>query len=87
LDNIIIISTRNYDENHIFISFKKNGENIFFDFGLCNFENEMELWDMPTKLVKFNDERGFIFNKTISKEDLEMEIKRFILHNKLGDVE
>lgn len=51
------------------------------DFGLCGFETEMEYWDMPTKLIEFKGEPGFLFSNKIDRLELKDEIKRFAKHN------
>jgi hypothetical protein len=72
-----------FDKDNIIIFFEKNGQNMCFTFGLFEFESEMNYWDMPTKLEKYNGKLGYIFNKNIDRSDLEMEIVRFIRHNGL----
>ncbi|MBU3102406.1 MULTISPECIES: hypothetical protein [Clostridium] len=76
-----------FDKDNIIVFFEKNGKNIYFTFGLYEFESEMEYWDMPTKLKKYNDKTGFVFDKNFNKGDLEMEINRFIKHNELDKLE
>jgi hypothetical protein len=83
---MINVIYKDYDENNTFVIFKQNDKNIYFDFGLCGFENEMEYYDIPTKLCEFEGEKGFLFSNKIDKKDLEMEIKRFIKHNELGSI-
>lgn len=73
-----------FDNDNIILFFERNGRNICLTFGLYEFENDMEYWDMPTKIMKYNDKLGFIFDKNINRVDLEMEIERFIRHNDLG---
>ena len=82
-DDKINVIYNDFDEHNIIVSFKKGDKNICFIFGLYEFESEMEYWDMPTKLKKYNGENGFVFSKSIDKADLEMEINRFIKHNEL----
>ena len=77
----IDITFEEYDNKHFFVLLKRNSSNVFMDFGLCGFENEMEYWDMPTKLIEFKGEKGFLFSNEIGKEELKEEIQRFIIHN------
>ena len=72
---------KEYDDENFFVLLKRNSVNLFMDFGLCGFENEMEYWDMPTKLIDFMGEKGFLFSNEIDKIDLKDEIERFIIHN------
>jgi hypothetical protein len=87
MNSKIEIIQKDFDKDSIIIILKKNNENQFFAFGLCDFENEMEHWDLTTKLVDFEGEKGFLFNKNINYTDIEMEIKRFIKHNNLENAE
>ena len=48
-----------FDKDNIIASFKKDDENICFIFVLHEFESEMEYWDMPTKLKKYNGKNIF----------------------------
>lgn len=48
------------------------------DFGLCEFEGEMEYLGMPTQLINYKGEYGFLFNKEVNKNDIEFEIERFV---------
>ena len=79
----INISFKEYDAEHFVVLLKRNSINLFMDFGLSGFENEMEYWDMPTRLVDFMGEKGFLFNNKIDKIDLKDEIERFIIHNNI----
>lgn len=72
---------KEYDDKNFFVSFKRNSVNLFMDFGLCGFENEMKYQNMPTKLIDFMGEKGFLFCNEINKSDLKDEIERFIIHN------
>lgn len=72
-----------YDDKHFIIFIKRGSNNLFLDFGLCNFEEEMEYWDMPTKLIDFKGEEGFIFDSYIDKRELEEEIQRFVKRNNI----
>ena len=69
---------KDYDENNVFVYFLRDGKNIHHEFGICSFENEMEYWDMPTTSVKYENENGYLFSKSISEDELSMEIQRFI---------
>ena len=77
----INIIFKEYDDEHFVALLKRNSVNLFMDFGLCDFENEMEYWDMPTRLIDFMGEKGFLFSNKINKLDLKDEIERFIIHN------
>ncbi len=77
----INIIFKEYDVGHFVVLLKRNSVNLFMDFGLCGFENEMEYWDMPTKLIDFMGEKGFLFSNKINKSELKEEIERFIIHN------
>ena len=77
----INIIFKEYDAEHFVVLLKRGSANLFMDFGLCGFENEMEYWDMPTKLIEFKGEKGFLFSNVIGKEELKEEIQRFIIHN------
>lgn len=83
----INIIYEDFDKDNIILFFEKNGINMCFTFGLYEFENEMEYWDMPTKLTEYNGKIGFVFDKNINRIDLEMEIDRFIKHNDLGKLD
>ena len=76
---------RPYDKDHIIVFFESKGKDVGFEFALCEFVAEMNHWDMPTKIGELNGKRGFIFSKSIPKDDIEMEISRFIKHNDLDD--
>ena len=82
-DNKINIICEDFDKDNIILFFEKNGINMCFTFGLYEFENEMEYWDMPTKLKNYNGKMGFVFDKNINRTDLKIEIDRFIKHNNL----
>ena len=75
-----------YDNDHTIVIFKSNGKNIGFEFALCEFISEMSHWNMPTKTGELDGERGYIFSKSIPKDDIEMEIARFIKHNDLEKI-
>lgn len=77
----IDINFNMFDENHYVVIVKRNKVNLFLNFGLCSFEEEMEHWDMPTKLVNYKGEEGFLFKKSINKEEVRDEIERFAKHN------
>lgn len=57
------VQIQEYDADHFVVLLKRNPVNLFMDFGLCGFENKMEYWDMPTKLIEFKGEKGFYFGK------------------------
>ena len=76
---------KSYDEDHIIVFFESKEKDIGFEFALCEFVAEMNHWDMPTRIGELNGKRGFIFSKSIPKDDIEMEILRFIKHNALDD--
>lgn len=64
--------------NEYYIVFLRRGKiNLFMDFGVCAFEGEMEYLDMPTQLINYKGEYGFLFNKEVNKSDVEFEVKRF----------
>ncbi|HEY9060639.1 MAG TPA: hypothetical protein VIO64_09080 [Pseudobacteroides sp.] len=81
----ITIKINNYDSDNIIIFFEKNGKNIWKTFGLFNFRDEMDYWEMPTQLKEVNGNNGFVFSKDIDLELLKSEINRFIYDNKLND--
>ena len=81
-DKINIIY-KHFDEENDIVIFKKNNRNVYFDFGLYNFESEMEHWDLPTQLVDDKGEKGFLFSKKLDRDDIDIEIRRFIMHNEL----
>lgn len=83
MEEKISIIFKEYDADHFVVLLKRNSVNLFMDFGLCGFENEMEYWDMPTKLIEFKGEKGFLFSNKINKMDLKDEIGRFIIHNEI----
>ncbi|MED4651245.1 hypothetical protein [Bacillus pseudomycoides] len=83
----INIIYEDFDKDNIILFFNKNGRNMCLTFGLYEFENEMEYWDMPTKLKKCNGKMGFVFDKNINRVDLEIEIDRFIKHNDLDKLD
>ena len=74
-----------YDNDNVIVFFESNGKDIGLEFTLCEFVNEMDHWDKPTKIGELNGKRGYIFSKAIPKNELEMEILRFIKHNDLDD--
>ncbi|PDY32264.1 hypothetical protein COO17_31215, partial [Bacillus wiedmannii] len=47
-DTKINIIYEDFDKDNIIIFFEKKGRNMCLTFGLYEFENEMEYWDMPT---------------------------------------
>ncbi|MGR5961587.1 hypothetical protein ACT7DN_04635 [Bacillus paranthracis] len=49
-DTKINIIYEDFDKDNIIIFLKKTEETCALLFGLYEFENEMEYWDMPTKL-------------------------------------
>lgn len=64
--------------NEYYIVFLRRGKiNLFMDFGVCEFEGEMEYLDMPTQLMNYKGEYGFLFNKEVNKSDVEFEVQRF----------
>lgn len=77
----IDISFVEYDAENFVVFLKRNSINLFMDFGLCSFEDEMEYWDMPTKLIDFMGETGFLFSNKTDKMELKDEIQRFANHN------
>jgi hypothetical protein len=81
----IDIVCKSYDQNNTIVFFECKGEDIGFEFALCEFVSEMNHWNLPTRIVELNGKRGFIFSKHLSKEDIEMEILRFIKHNALDE--
>jgi hypothetical protein len=74
-----------YDKNSTIVFLKSNGKDIGFEFALCEFVAEMNHWDMPTKIGELNGEKGYIFSNSIPKDNIKMEILRFIKHNDLDD--
>jgi len=60
------------------VRFIKNNENIALNFELCEFSSDMSYWDIPTKVVEKDNEVGFAISNKVSKERIELEIKRFI---------
>lgn len=77
------ISIKKYDEDNIFITVKRGQNNLYMDLGICQFNDEMEYWDMPVKTGKMDNEFGFIFSNDLQIEDIKMEIERFIVHNRI----
>lgn len=77
----INISFVEYDNESYVVFLKRKSDNLFMDFGLCGFETEMEYWDMPTKLIEFKGEPGFLFSNKIDRLELKDEIERFAKHN------
>lgn len=74
----IDIIVKDFDNKSNCFIIKRNGKNIFMEMGVCQFEDDMEYWDMPTKLVEFNGEKGYIFSKDEPIDEVTSEIKRFI---------
>lgn len=79
----INIIFKEYGAEHFVVLLKRGSANLFMDFGLCGFESEMEYWDMPTRLIDFKGEKGFLFSNKTNKTDLKDEIERFIIHNNI----
>lgn len=77
------IAIERYDETNIFIIIKKGQNNLYMDLGICQFIDEMEYWNMPTKAGEINGENGYIFSNGFDIEDIKMEIERFIVHNNI----
>lgn len=77
------LDIKKYDNNHIFITVKRGQNNLYIDLGICQFNEEMEYWDMPTKTGEMDNEFGFIFSNKLDIEDIKMEIERFIVHNNI----
>jgi hypothetical protein len=74
-----------FDNDNIIVFFESNGKDIGFEFALCEFVNEMNHWNMPTRIEELYGKKGYVFSKSIPKNDIEMEILRFIRHNDLDD--
>ena len=83
MKNNVNILFSDYDDEHFFALIKRESKNLFFDLGVCSFEDEMAYWDMPTKLVDFNGEPGYLFNNELDKDEVKDEINRFIKHNNI----
>jgi hypothetical protein len=83
----IIISIENYDDDNIIVYCEKDGKNVWKTFGLYNFRDEMDYWEMPTKLKEVNGKSGFVFSKEIDIDLLKSEIDRFICDNKLNEID
>ena len=76
----IDIEYESVGENEFIVNIFVDNKNQNLSFGLCEFENEMEYLGFATKLVDIDGKSGFLFSKTINKEMLEREIKRFAAH-------
>ncbi|MBQ3545173.1 MAG: hypothetical protein IJA34_09330 [Lachnospiraceae bacterium] len=72
-----------YDNENYIVFVKRNEKNLFMDLGICDFEKEMEYWDMPTKIVNYKGEKGYLFSYEIDKIDVKEEIRRFVIHNNI----
>ena len=77
-NNKINIIFEDFDKNHVIVFLEKNGKDMSFIFAIYEFLNEMEYWDLPTKLESHNGKLGFVFAKNIDRTILELEIKCFI---------
>lgn len=74
----IEIEYRNYNDKYYIVFLRRGKSNLFMDFGLCDFEGEMEYLGMPTQLINYMGEYGFLFDKEINKNDLEDEVERIV---------
>jgi hypothetical protein len=81
----IDILYKSYDKDNTIVFFESNGEDIGFEFALCEFVSEMNHWDLPTQIGELNGKKGYVFSNHIPKDDIETEISRFIKHNTLDE--
>ena len=72
---------KEYDTENFIVFIKRDSKNLFMDMGLCNFESEMEYWDMPTKLIEFNGQKGYLFSSKLDILEIKDEIEGFMMHN------
>ena len=75
----ILINFYEANSESLIVNIVINDKNENFSFGICEFENEMELLDFPTKLGCINEVSGFIFDRDIDKELLKKVIERFAI--------
>lgn len=73
----IEVEYKNYNDEYYIVFIRRGKNNLFMDVGVCEFEGEMEYLDMPTQLINYKGEYGFLFDKEINKNDLIFEIQRF----------
>lgn len=68
---------------NVFVSIFVNGKDANFQFGLCEFANEMEFIGIKTKFEKIQSQSGFTFSETVDTVLLEREIKAFATRFKI----
>lgn len=78
--NDLSITFKDFDKEHCIAIIKRGEKNLFLSFGMSNFEEEMEYWDMPTYLADVDGEKGFVFDSIVDKRLVEGEILRFSKH-------
>lgn len=77
-ENDITLQYLKFDNSHYMVIIKKGKRNISIDFGIYDFEGEMEYLGYTTSIKKLNDNVGFIFENLVDKNDVANEIKRLV---------
>jgi hypothetical protein len=85
MNNLIKIIVQNYDEKNNIVFVEKQGKNIWSMLSLMQFEDDMEYWDMPTRIEEVDGRKGFLFDNNIDSDNLVLEIQRFIDEHKLNE--
>lgn len=83
-DNVVKVTFENYDGDNWFVMFEKNGENIAIDLRICEFAEEMNYWNFPTKPAVKDERAGFAIARSAARSEIEAEIGRFIRRFNLG---
>lgn len=78
MDNQIRISFIEYDNNNDFMTIEKNGKNLWFDLGLCQYQDEMQYWEFNITSASFQGMQGFILSKELDKDEVIFETERII---------
>lgn len=77
----IDISKEYYDSEHYIVYIKKDFKDFGFKLAVCEFQNEILLYDCKHKVI--NGVTGFIFDNSIPFNDVVYEIESFIKRYKL----
>ena len=83
VDKDIEVKIEDYDDEKYCIAYAYNGdENMFIAFGICDFVERMEYWDINVAYGEKNGESGFIFDnkdRYIIKTEMQAFAKEYNL--------
>lgn len=85
MKNKIEIIYEDYDEDNYFVCFVRDNNDTGIEFALCDFVDEMNHWDIPTRIANKNEKVGYVISKKVPKDLINTEITRFKKHNQLSD--